>query len=118
MRKVISGVLAALTVLSISTATVFAAGPGNGRYFTDADNDGVFDNAVCIYEDTDGDGICDVCGTNHGNCLGGQGAAFVDADGDGICDNYVSGQCQDSGCGHGQGSRGGHGHGFRGGHCR
>lgn len=102
MRKVISGVFAALTVLSISTATVFAAGPGNGRYFTDADNDG----------------ICDVCGTNHGNCLGGQGAACVDADGDGICDNYVSGQCQGSGCGHGQGSRGGHGHGFRGGHCR
>lgn len=88
MKKAFIGVLASLTALSMTAATVFAAGPGNGPYFTDADNDGICDYAVCAYED---------------------------ADGDGICDHYASGQCQGGGRGRAQGGRG---YGCRGGHCR
>ena len=112
MKKVFSGVLAAAIVLSMCLATGFAAGPGCGRHFADADGDGVCDNAgsQCAYTDADGDGICDVCGAAHAQ----PGGNFVDADGDGICDNYRSGR----GCGYGRGARGGCGTGFRGGRCR
>lgn len=117
MRKVYLGLLAALITLSVGANTAFAAGCRSGCHFTDADGDGICDNAaVCVYSDADGDGICDICGINHGNCPEGRGTAFVDADGDGVCDNYVSGQGQGAGCGHGL--RDGHGRGFRSGHCR
>ena len=35
------------------------------------------------FVDADGDGICD----NRGTGFGGNGAGYVDADGDGVCDN-------------------------------
>ena len=112
MRKVFSGILTAVLVLSLETATVFAAGPGAGRYYVDADGDGVCDYAgsACAYVDDDGDGICDTCGTIHGSCPNGAGTNFVDDDGDGICDNYGTG-----GCGRGRGYGRGCGRGFRGG---
>lgn len=89
MRKAFSAILATVIVLSVCATTAFAAGPGGGRYFVDADGDGICDNSgsVCIYADADRNGVCDVCGVNHGICLTGEGTAFADADGDGICDN-------------------------------
>ena len=136
MKKSILRVLSTALVLSMCAATAFAAGPCGGRYFVDADGDGVCDNAGsrCAYVDEDGDGLCDICGAEHRACVAGEGAAFVDADrdgicdncgmhhwcggnfvdadGDGICDNYQSGQ------GRGCGGQGGRGNGFRGGRGR
>lgn len=89
MRKVLLGVMAAAVILSLGSTSAFAAGPGGGRCFVDAD----------------GDRICDNAG---GRC------AYVDADGDGICDNCQPGQ----GRGCGRGGQGGHGNGFRGGRGR
>ena len=83
MRKVFSGILSMVIVLSVC-----AAGFGRGCYFVDTDGDGICDNCgTCAYADVDGDGACYVCGVNHGDCLAGEGTAFADADGDGICDN-------------------------------
>lgn len=89
MRKAFLGVMAAAVILSLGSTSAFAAGPGGGRCFVDAD----------------GDRICDNAG---GRC------AYVDADGDGICDNCQPGQ----GRGCGRGGQGGHGNGFRGGRGR
>lgn len=115
MKKVLAGILSAALVLSLGLTAAFAAGSECGRYFVDADGDGICDNAGsgCAYADADGDGICDICGVSHAQSGGGR--YFVDADGDGICDNYQSGQGR--GCGHG-GQCGGRGHGFRGGRGR
>lgn len=46
MRKVFSGILATALVLSLCATAAFAAGPGRGRYFADADGDGVCDSYV------------------------------------------------------------------------
>lgn len=98
MKKVFLGILAAAVILSMCATAAFAAGPGSGRYFTDADGDGVCDNCgICRRSSMDGT----VCGRN-----------FTDEDGDGVCDNYVPGQGQS---GYGCGSQGRHGNGFRGG---
>lgn len=111
MKKTFFGVFATVMVFLLGSTTVFAAGPGCGRYFADADGDGICDNAgsICVYEDADGDGFCDVCGTGHGNCPAGNGGAFIDADGDGVCDNYAAGQGRGNGCGRGNGFRSGRG---------
>lgn len=117
MKKAFLGVLSAAIVFSIYVTTAFAAGPGGGRYFVDADRDGICDNAGsrCAYVDEDG--LCNVCGTEHKICLTRDGAAFADADGDGICDNcgtyhwcggnFVDedddGVCDNYTAGHGQG---------------
>lgn len=86
MRKVFSGILSMVIVLSVCAATALAAGFGRGCYFVDTDGDGICDNCgTCAYADVDG--ACYVCGVNHGDCLAGEGTAFADADGDGICDN-------------------------------
>ena len=105
MKKTFLGVLGTAVLLSMCVTTAFAAGPGSGRWFTDADGDGICDNAgaMCAFVDADGDGICDNAGAM---------CAFVDADGDGVCDNLGSGQSRGSG----YGFRGGCG--FRGGRCR
>ena len=141
MKRVLTGILTAVLAVSLCAATAFAAGPRCGRYYVDADGDGVCDNigSRCVYVDADGDGICDNCGgARHGhwagcggafvdadgdgvcdNCgsypwCGGVGGNFADADGDGICDNFQSGQ----GRGCGRGGQGGRGNGFRGGRNR
>jgi len=115
MRKVLSGILAAVIVLSVCATTALAAGPGRGRYFVDADGDGICDNCGVYHRcgmaatsrgrnfvDADGDGVCDyyVTGQGRGNgrgngVQGGCGRNFVDTNGDGVCDNYASSQ----GCG-------------------
>ena len=141
MKQTLAGILTAVLAVSLCAATAFAAGPRCGRYYVDADGDGVCDNigSRCAYVDADGDGVCDVCGAEHGSCPAGRGMAFVDedhdgvcdncgvlhwcgmaggsfvdADGDGICDNFQSGQ----GRGCGRGGQGGRGNGFRGGRNR
>ena len=96
MKKVLFRIFAAAIVLSMAVTTALAAEPGGGRYFVDADGDGICDNYV------PGQGCGSWCGWS-----------FVDADGDGICDTYASGQ----GCGFRRGACGGRGNGFRGGHC-
>lgn len=80
MKKVLAGILSTALALSLGATAAFAAGPGCGRYFADADGDGICDNA-------------------------GSQCAYVDADGDGVCDNYQSGQGRGFGCG-GQCGRG------------
>ena len=133
MRKALLGAVTAAIILSLEVTSAFAAGPGCGRGFVDADGDGVCDNASsrciyvdedgdgvcdnvssrCIYVDEDGDGVCDTCGASHTRA---KGRNFVDADGDGVCDFYTSGQGR--GCGYGRGAQGGRGNGFRGGRGR
>lgn len=115
MKRVLTGALAAVLAVSLCAATAFAAGPRCGRYYVDADGDGICDNtgSRCVYVDANGDGICDNCGARHGHWAG-CGGAFVDADGDGICDNFQSGQ----GRGCGRGAQGGRGNGCRGGRNR
>lgn len=114
MKKVLAGILSTALALSLGATAAFAAGPGCGRYFADADGDGICDNAgsQCAYVDADGDGVCDVCGAAH--TRPGVGRYFVDVDGDGVCDNYQSGQ----GRGCGRGGQCGRGNGFRGGRGR
>ena len=123
MGKVALRVLAMMMVLSLGAATAFAASPGSGGNYVDADGDGICDYAgsVCSFADADGDGLCDSCGTAHlrGMAGAGCGGNLVDADGDGICDNLTDtdgdGVCDNSARGHGRGR--GNGNGFRGG-CR
>ena len=87
MKKAFLGVLLTVILLSLGVTSAFAFEPRGGRYFVDAN----------------GDGICDNVGTI---------CAYTDADGDGLCDNYASVQSQ--GGGHGCGFPGVHGNGF---HC-
>lgn len=120
MKKVVLGILGMAVVLSICAMTAFAAAPGRGPNFVDADGDGICDNcgvphrrgmgAGCgrNFVDADGDGVCDNCGIVHQRGMGaGAGKYFVDADGDGICDNYGTRQGQGQGAGCGRGCRSG-----------
>lgn len=87
MKKALLGVLSTAIFLSFCAVTAFAACPGGGCRFADANG-----------------GLCDNTGSR---CV------YADADGDGLCDNYGSGQSRSCGYGHGHG----HGHGSRGGGC-
>lgn len=119
MKKALLGVLSTAIVFSMCATTAFAAGPGGGRYFVDADGDGICDNCEAYhwcgdnFVDIDGDGVCDNYAAGQGRGTG-RGGNFVDTDGDGVCDNYGSGQSQGRGCGYGRGGHCGRGNGFRG----
>lgn len=70
MKRLMTMIVAVILVAGIGTTVALARG-GNGcmgRYYVDADNDG----------------ICDHYST-------GCGRNFVDANGDGICDHYGTG---------------------------
>ena len=82
MRKALLGIMAAAVILSLESTTALAAGPGCGRYYGDAD----------------GDGICDNYAVGQG-----RGRYYIDADGDGICDNYTTGRAGCGGRGYGRG---------------
>ena len=64
MKKSLLGVLSTAIVLSVCATTAFAAGPGRGRHFVDADGDGICDN----YSSGQGWG----CGRG-GHCCRGNG---------------------------------------------
>lgn len=106
--KLLAGAAAAVLLLSFGATTAFASDSWQGRYYVDADGDGVCDHAgsACQFVDADGDGICDRCG------VGGWFTGWVDADGDGVCDDGGARQCGGSGC------QGGHHACGQGRHCR
>lgn len=109
MKKVFLGVMVCGLVLA-SGVTVFAMGHhgngmGYGRYYVDANGDGICDNYASgtgygrYYVDANGDGVCD----NYASGMG-YGRYYVDANGDGVCDNYGSGLavgCHGNGCNRG-----------------
>lgn len=107
MKKLLAGVLTAALVFGAGTTGAFAAGPGRGRNFTDAKQDGIRNSAqtACSFTDADGDGICDTCGVKPNESR--HGKNFIDEDGDGICDNYSAGTRPRNGTG--RGCRGGRG---------
>lgn len=72
--------LAAALMLTATVGTVTAAAHGHGGHW----GNGVGNCASVCYQDTDGDGICDNCGS------AGCRRYFADADHDGICDNCGS----------------------------
>lgn len=80
MRKTLLSALGLVLALSMCATIAFAAGPGRGRNFVD----------------TDGDGICDNCGSYHWCGMAGTG----------------------QGSGYDRGCQGGRGNGFRGGRGR
>lgn len=119
MLKLVAGLVAGATLLTVGTVSAFAASQGNGlgdctktrvcdttncsaQCYVDRNSDGVCDNrgTVCdgrYYVDVDQDGVCD-----------NQGQNYVDADNNGICDN------QGTHCNYG--NQGHHDNGYRGGH--
>ncbi len=119
LKRTCAGVLMAAAVLAVGTTSVFAAGPGAGKNFTDANGDGICDcrETVCRYADANEDGICDSCGRNQKDCpsQNGCGKYFVDADHDGVCDRAENRDCP---CGYAAGRGLGQGKGFRGGRGR
>lgn len=64
MKKAVIGTITAMMVLCVGATSVFAAGPGYRRNFTDADRTGI-------------------CGCIKGGCQ------YIDTDNDRVCDNYV-----------------------------
>ena len=97
MRKIGTGILAAVLILIAVTGSAFAAGFGHGCNRTSA---GWCGYTNCAYMDADGDGQCDRCGREVGEC--GYGALYIDENGDGICDRYTAG----TGCGRSMGRAG------------
>lgn len=99
MKKLLLGVLTGVLVLSAGSLHVSAACHGAGRHGCAANTRGCVtvvetpsgtttDTVDCsrsCYVDENEDGVCDLCGTEHGSCADGE--CFIDADGDGICDN-------------------------------
>lgn len=124
MKKVLLAMATGMLALSLITAGALAAPAHQGRYFTDADGNGVCDHlaaqagvqAGCgrYFVDADGDGVCDHQ-TEDCRCLWqgasagqatfvptaqtGYGPNFVDADGDGVCDRYTTGSWPQDGTG-------------------
>ena len=98
MLKLVAGLVAGATLLTVGTVSAFASSQGN--CFGDCQKTRVCDTTSCsaqCYLDENGDGVCD-----------NQGQNYVDADHDGICDNQGT-HCYGGGQGH-------HGNGYRGGH--
>ena len=117
-RGVLTGVCIAVLAASIGTTTVFAAGPGSGSRFVDANGDGVCDNCTAAHSgawvgygsrfvDANGDGVCDNYTAAHSGAWVGYGSRFVDANGDGVCDNYAARPHLHAGLGRGNGFHGG-----------
>ena len=65
-RGVLTGVCIAVLAASIGTTTVFAAGPGSGSRFVDANGDGVCDNYAAGARPQDGTGCANGFGGGRG----------------------------------------------------
>lgn len=83
MKKLVIGILASALVLASGTVGVMAAGPDK-EAAPAAVAATVPDNlssaaSVCPYTDADGDGVCDnagACYSNHGTCYGNDGTCY------------------------------------------
>ena len=64
MKRVFTGILTAALAVLLCAATAFAAGPRCGRYYVDADGDGICDNYGT------GLGLGRGCGHGHGSRCG------------------------------------------------
>ena len=106
LNKMKSVVVAALGGVALGAALfgavpALAAGGGLGRTDLQADlaQAASAQNRTCaVYVDTDGDGICDICGITAGRTHHGC-SNFVDGNGDGACDACTAG----AGCRNGAG---------------
>ena len=98
MLKLVAGLVAGATLLTVGTVSAFASSQGN--CFGGCQKTRVCDTANCsaqCYVDEDGDGVCDNRGTvcdgrydvdvDQGGVCDNQGQNYVDANHDGICDN-------------------------------
>lgn len=121
MEKLMVGIMATITALSIGFTSAFVRGSRNEQNCVSVNND-VYNNCAayngkCMtgneygkyFVDTNGDGICDNCGGYYANDITGttQGGNYVDIDGDGVCDNYASSHNNHA---NRHGNRRGHGH--------
>lgn len=91
LKKFLAGFAAAALMLSAGATTAFASDGWTGRYYLDAD----------------GDGVCDHCAAG-GRGMG-RGTNYVDADGDGVCDHCAAGERPQDGTGRANGFGGGRG---------
>ncbi len=100
MKKWMTRLLAGALIIGLCTASVYAVGGGwGGHHRRLQDSEVSLCTAQTCRGDTDGDGLCDLCGLTVDSCI--HGCAGQDADGGGSCDIYL-------------GSAGGH-HSHRGG---
>ena len=92
-KKIFVGVLAAVIVLSVGVMGAFTAEAGYGKYFADADHDGICDWAGSGYHCTVRDNAEQRC-TNkdciNETCVDAEcnDTECADADENGVCDNY------------------------------
>lgn len=79
MKKILTGILTAAVLVSITATTALAAGQGQARRFTDNNGDGVCDyrSVYCRYLDETEDDL-----QNYGQ----NRCQYTDEDGNGICD--------------------------------
>lgn len=82
-KKIFVGVLAAVIVLSVGVMGAFTAEARYGKYFADADHDGICDWAGSGYHCTVRDNAEQRC--INKDCIS---ETCVDADENGVCDNY------------------------------
>lgn len=82
-KKIFVGVLAAVIVLSVGVMGAFTAEARYGKYFADADHDGICDWADSGYHCTVRDNAEQRC--INKDCIS---ETCVDADENGVCDNY------------------------------
>ena len=91
MKRILVGILSAAALLSVETASVFAADLEPNS--TPAEGRGICGNAgiVCSFPDADGDGLCDSyeLRQTNGSAQNHRGGNFTDADSDGLCDSYA-----------------------------
>ncbi len=94
MIKAAAGILAAAMMLSVGTASAFAAGAGRGRTSDSADRRGIcgYEDGVCRHIDNNANGVCGGCSRNT-DSLKGCGGHFIDENGDGVCD-YADSACR------------------------
>lgn len=101
MKIFAAAVLTTAFALTAGAVGAFAASPATGRYFTDADGDGICDRAIsaCLYAASNLQACPRLADGQEWTETDFQGRYFTDADGDGVCDRYEDGLCLRSGTG-------------------
>lgn len=110
MKAIAAAVLTAAFALTAGAVTTFAAGPAAGRYFTDANGDGICDRAVsvCLYAASGLQACPRLADGQDSTEADALGRGFIDEDSDGVCDRYEGRLCprDGNGCRNGCGRRG------------